>query len=525
MEQAKADRIFRILLIAYLVWASIYIFRSSFVINGIRYFSLFDDAMVSMRYAKNFVNGYGLVFNPGGERVEGFTNPLWVLYMSLLHIFPIPAAKISLLVQITGAVLLVANLYLIRKIAILIWNSQLIALGSVFLTSFYQPLNHWTLQGMEVGLLTLLLTFCVWRLMISQIRQKFDPLPLVLLAASTLVRMDMTVTFVGIVLFQIHQNPESRKKIIYWSVPLLLLFLGGQTWLRLIYYGEPLPNTYYLKMTGQPLWLRLAMGAWTAFLFSWETNWLLFFLPFVMVFFHREKSKMLLLWIFVVQIAYSLFVGGDSWESGGGSNRFVSIAMPEFLLLVTWSIHEVCKKLFEQSCYAFRIILVLSWITMNCTYGPLALLEVSLLLPPSHSWDNHDMVERALIIREITTPDAKVACTWAGALPYFVDRYTVDILGKNDRYVARLPMRVRKTFLENIGNYQPGHMKYDYQYSIETQQPDIVAQLWKNQEEANPILDRTSKRVFLRGYLMFLRKDSPNVFWEKVEILKHSPRL
>ena len=37
-----------------------------------------DDAYISLRYAQNLTRGEGLVFNPG-ERVEGYTNFLWVL--------------------------------------------------------------------------------------------------------------------------------------------------------------------------------------------------------------------------------------------------------------------------------------------------------------------------------------------------------------------------------------------------------------------------------------------------------------
>ena len=35
---------------------------------------LLDDAFISFRYARNLVEGHGLVYNPG-ERVEGYTNP------------------------------------------------------------------------------------------------------------------------------------------------------------------------------------------------------------------------------------------------------------------------------------------------------------------------------------------------------------------------------------------------------------------------------------------------------------------
>ncbi|MFL6290176.1 MAG: hypothetical protein ACJ759_04705, partial [Thermoanaerobaculia bacterium] len=39
-----------------------------------------DDAYISYRYAFNLLHGHGLVFNPG-ERVEGYTNLLYVLLM------------------------------------------------------------------------------------------------------------------------------------------------------------------------------------------------------------------------------------------------------------------------------------------------------------------------------------------------------------------------------------------------------------------------------------------------------------
>ena len=41
-----------------------------------------DDAYISFRYVARWVGGEGLTFNPG-ERVEGFSNPLWVGVLAL----------------------------------------------------------------------------------------------------------------------------------------------------------------------------------------------------------------------------------------------------------------------------------------------------------------------------------------------------------------------------------------------------------------------------------------------------------
>ena len=51
------------------VYAFAFIWRSSFLVDDVRHFCLFDDAMISMRYAWHFAAGYGLVWNPG-ERAE-----------------------------------------------------------------------------------------------------------------------------------------------------------------------------------------------------------------------------------------------------------------------------------------------------------------------------------------------------------------------------------------------------------------------------------------------------------------------
>ena len=46
------------------------------------WFYTVEDAFISYRYVDRLVGGDGLVFNPG-ERVEGYTNFLWVLVLTL----------------------------------------------------------------------------------------------------------------------------------------------------------------------------------------------------------------------------------------------------------------------------------------------------------------------------------------------------------------------------------------------------------------------------------------------------------
>ena len=124
----------------FLVYAALFIYRTSFVVAGERYSSLFDDAMISMRYARNLAHGYGLVWNPGTQPVEGYTNPAWVLYMTAVHLLPLEPSKTSLVVQITAAVMLAISLFFVREIALRVSSgSGVIALGAVAMTASYCP--------------------------------------------------------------------------------------------------------------------------------------------------------------------------------------------------------------------------------------------------------------------------------------------------------------------------------------------------------------------------------------------------
>ena len=128
---------------------------------------------------------------------------------------------------------------------------------------------------------------------------------------------------------------------------------------------------------------------------------------------------------------------------------------------------------------------------------------------------------------EITSPRATVAVVTAGAIPYYIERHSIDLLGKTDPFVARLPMR-RAPGWAGVTGYYPGHLKWDYRYSIGELKPDVVAQLWGDPREAAPYLDRRYvgvTAVFNRQVkTLYLRRASPNIHWQKVGGLQISPR-
>jgi hypothetical protein len=331
------------LLGSYALYAALYIYRTSFVLDGTRYFALFDDAMVSMRYARNIALGYGAVWNPGGARIEGFTNPLWTLYMAALHLLPVPAAQVSLLVQVTGVALVLTTLVITYRLAedLASGTTGLAGLVAVALTAFYAPLNNWTLQGMEVGLLTLLTTAGVWWALRALARDRLSPWPYLVFGVGMLTRLDAAVPFVAVWLFLLVVDRPRRLAHAALGLGTLAVFAGLQEIVRFAYYGDWLPNTYYLKLTGLPWGPRLGRGFYTQLWFIWHSNLVLFLMPLSVLLFRRDlqvpaggRAVLLPLWIFGAQMAYSVYIGGDTFESAGGANRYVCIAMPLFFAML-----------------------------------------------------------------------------------------------------------------------------------------------------------------------------------------------
>ncbi|HET9328550.1 MAG TPA: hypothetical protein VFQ05_17420 [Candidatus Eisenbacteria bacterium] len=71
-----------------------------------------EDAYITFRYARNFANGFGLVFNPG-EHVFGFSSPLWTLWLAVgikLGAPPVPWARLSTLALEVVALVVVTTM-------------------------------------------------------------------------------------------------------------------------------------------------------------------------------------------------------------------------------------------------------------------------------------------------------------------------------------------------------------------------------------------------------------------------------
>jgi len=522
-----------LVVLCYCLYALLFIYHTSFVINGERFFTLFDDAMISMRYAKNLANGYGLVWNPGGERVEGYTNFLWVLCMALFHFLPISPAKISLLVQLSGMFLLLLNLLYIKKIADLISGGSWIAcFSAVFFTAFYYPLLYWSLRGMELSILVLVLSLSVWTALRSVSEGRFSWWLFAFLGIGTLIRPDMIVASIVIFIHVLIMDSRNRSRNMLIGSAILSAFILVQSGFRLAYFGEILPNTYYLKMTGYPLALRVSKGLAAAVKFLVLLIPVAFLLPFLWGFSRQNPAARLLLSILGAQILYSIYVGGDMWEDWGRSNRYVTVAMPFFFVLVGCTLAEIAglysdpsrntRSLFNnrRGIVGACLLLISCQMCFNSLFHPSRLAEFFLLIKPHHVLQDQRQVEIALMLKQITKPDAMLGVVRAGAVPYFSDRTSIDFLGKNDKKIARQDMilpAANADLFTKLTFFQPGHLKWDYLYSIGCRKPDIIVELWGAGKEVGSVLNKEYMGFKTKEGEMYFRRKSEEILWGKAK--------
>jgi len=532
MRDRRLDPALAIAITAQMLFGAAFIASTRFDVHGTTYFTLFDDAMVSMTYARNLAAGHGLVWNAGGPAVEGYTNFLWTLWMALLHLVGIAESKISLAVMLSGVAVLVASLVVLWKIARLVSSSLTTARIAVLTASLCYPLIFWTLRGMEVGVMALAIDLALLRALTPAADGRIGLGAITCFVLLPLIRPDGIVPAVIIASFaawSLMRRGHARAAMVTAASPVLALL--AHTWLRWSLYGDLLPNTYYLKVVGIPLIDRVSRGAATL----WETVqsnlWLTCALGLIVRIDARTRP---IVAVVVAQVLYSVWVGGDAWEQSHYANRYLATVLPLAIVLAvhgveqllalprsvpraivagiagqilivsavidslvpsvfaptTWTTVMILIGLCVKAVAGVWLLLAAATIGMNRHVSvvvrpaaALVFLTSALLVTLSgtfvgewldgealHVKDDARAARLGLELRADTLPDASIGVVWAGAIPYFAERRSIDFLGKSDAHVARLPPR--RPFV-------PGHDKWDYAYSVGEQHPDVIVQTWR----------------------------------------------
>jgi hypothetical protein len=481
------------LLAAMAAWAGWFIGRSSFVVSGRRVFCLFEDAMISMTYARSLVEGHGLNWARAGQPVEGFTHPLWVALMVPINALPLNLRFRSLPVQLLSLAVLVGHVVLVRRLTLRFFARAEARhwMPAALLTAFYYPLSYWSLMGLESGLQALLTTASVLLAMDIVCRGQDRHRALLLVgAAAYLLRMDM-VLMVGVVQLFVIANGglrEPRQRTSWLQgVAAFAGLAAGYSVFRWVTFHDLLPNTYYLKLYRIPLAVRLLRGSRSL----WES--LADHLPLlaltgvgvgVLLRHHPDRDwrrrLMLPAALVVTALAYDVYVGGDAYEMllNVRANRFIVYVMPQVFILFNALVNEASARMSRRAgrrlAAAASALGLLSadglWLAADAA-GNRQDLAVS--RPPWTTADQAPVFRAVERLRDEIAPGSVVATACAGIPAYFSDFRMVDELGYSDRHIARLPPSV-PLGPENYQMFQPGHVKWDETYVLARRPAAIV---------------------------------------------------
>jgi hypothetical protein len=241
-----------------------------------------------------------------------------------------------------------------------------------------------------------------------------------------------------------------------------------------------------------------------------------------------KKTNWYLFSFALTAIAYQIWIGGEPWFYW----RIISPSMPLVLILFIQTILSVVVFLSNRlttarenrarkknffSKYAPESVLILVTLLAILVTNIRFLPEISLITVPYDVSSNRRNVNIAIALNHLTTDDATIGITWAGAIPYYTGRVAVDFLGKSDKYIAQLPPDMSgRTGFKGMSSV-PGHNKYDLNYSIKTRQPTYIERLdWGTQDLSEWGQSRYVEVEYNDRKLLLL-KNSEAVRWERIE--------
>jgi hypothetical protein len=419
-----------------------------------------DDALISLRYAQRFLNGQGLTWTDGIP-VEGYSNLLWVLAVSLLGWI---GFDLIISVRVLGYVCMVGVLgamfyrYNPRNT-----NSILPYFAASLFLVLSSPIAVWTIGGLEQPLVAFLLS-CGIVLSFSFIEKESEDAnqalkPGFFFSLLVLTRPDgFLFTLCALLAFVLLFKDRKNKYLIYLKFATLpVLFLLGQLVFRILYYGELIPNSALVKIS--PSNKHLFDGI--RYVLSGSFVVLpLFAAAFIALILCMKKSR---IWringIFLVVpglfwATYILVIGGDifpAWRH-----------MVPLIIFAAFMVGENVKCLGLRFEWKNLVILTLC-LTMLVFFQ---FSSKENIRAKQETWEWDGQVVGLLLKKAFGGQQPLLAVDPAGCVPYWSELPSIDMLGINDYYIPR-----NKPF--SFGQGAIGHELGDGRYVL-NRKPDLV---------------------------------------------------
>ena len=411
-----------------------------------------DDAFISYRYVENLVQGNGLVFN-SGERVEGYTNFLWIV---ILSVFAQLGLNIIVVSKILGVASGCATLILLYQLSRLFFPKRewLLPLFPPLLLTASSAFAYWSISGLESSFFTMMVLLSVYLYLAR------PGIWWIACALSALVRPEGVLIFGILLLHQLIFTRDQFKEALKHLGGFALLLLPFAVF-KLFYYGDLLPNPFYAKTGLSFEYVKSGFEYFWQFSKHYGLWGFAYLLP--LLFYRSLDSKGRL--VFLLLYAYTLYVimvGGDVLKA----HRFFLPILPFLYLLLVISVRElflrfkpevkrsVVPKIFLASVAVLFFLLPHRWIR-DVRTAETALVQ--------------GMEFRAEYLKASFLPRFSVAVSTIGSISYHLGTKitVIDMLGLTDRDISRHP--------ETLEGIAPTwkERKYNTRYLL-SRDPDFI---------------------------------------------------
>ncbi|MGA2361383.1 MAG: hypothetical protein ABSG73_02890 [Candidatus Aminicenantales bacterium] len=428
-----------------------------------------DDAFISLRYSRNWINGQGLVWNPG-ERVEGYTNFLFVFLAAAMGLLKSDLVAVSRIIGIVpfAIICLVFAGSILRSILQKGNDILRLGTGAVFVLSS-PAMWIWSFGGLETTFYALLLFMAILAT-VKRPRILSSSTGLLisgsLFALATLTKPEGALFFPLAVLYVMSEGGKTLrgrlKDAALLSIPFFAISISYWGW-RILYYRDLFPNTFYAK--GGFSIGKIVAGC--DYLRAFAAVPPPYFVPgFILAvaalsISGRWNSKTRFYGImFIAIIAFAVLWGGDHMPA----YRLFIPVIPVFGLFLSQAIPRLFPVLEPWG----KILMA---VTALCLAGA-PHFHPPAALARAKTMDQATFVGSIVgkYVNEHWPPDMLIALNTAGSPPYYwpEDRF-VDMLGLNDRHIAKREIATRAMFWQNI----PGHEKGDGKYVL-SRKPDCI---------------------------------------------------
>lgn len=288
---------------------------------------LTDDAYISFRVIDNFVHGYGLRWNID-ERVQAFTNPLWVFFLSpiyaITHDFFFTAQITSIALSVT--IFILVGVWFCENTFALFFYAATLIFSKAFI-------DH-SSSGLENPLTHLLIILFLYIFIKKNITDDKNFFLLYFLSSLLALNRQDALLIVFPALIYIFLQNRSWRKILIAGIAFLPFILWEI--FCFFYYGFFFPNTAYAKLnTGIPS-LHLAFQGALYLLQSVTVDPLTLFsiISALIISALARKKKLLVLSLgILLQLIYIVRVGGDFM-----AGRFLTLPFIVSTVVLTLSI-------------------------------------------------------------------------------------------------------------------------------------------------------------------------------------------